>query len=214
MKTKRIAMKLAVLSVLAGAALMSANATTINLYVDPNQPFVKPPGANYLNVLGAANPGAPASDADDVKYVNGILGLGLGGTGTVGADTIYRSYNNFGTLGAASAFAGSTGDNSGNHLTITLLAGCSYLCAKYDGPNGGTEVWYVGNLAAGTMLVLPANAFGSGDNQYGLSGTVQLIGTPSTQTVPDGASTMMLLGLAGLGTAAFVRRFKVQAQKA
>jgi hypothetical protein len=212
MKTQKIAMKLVILGALAGAAVMSANATTVNLYVDPNQPFVNPSGANYLNVLGAANPGAPANDASDVAYVDGILGLALGGKGGYGADTLYRSYNSFSTLGFAAAYSGSTGDNDGNHLTITLLAGCSYLCGKYDGPNGGTEVWYVGNLVAGTMVVLPAFGFGAGDNQYGLSGTVQLMGMPSSPPVPDGASSMMLLGLAGLGTAVFVRRFKVQAQ--
>lgn len=210
MKALTLTKSLAVLSAIACMALPSAHATTvtIGLTVDPNLP----PGTTPY-VLGAANPGAPASDAWDAAYVSGILGLSLGGAGTVGADAIYRSLNTFSGLSSYAAVDTAAGaDGSGTQTSITLLSGVSYLVAKYDGQNGGSEVWYVGGLlslyAGDTVVVdIPANAFGNQNGQYGLSGSAQLLGASTPPPpVPDGGSTLMLLGVAGLGLFAFVRK--------
>ena len=73
----------------------------------------------------------------------------------------------------------------------------TYLLAKYDGPNYGTEVWYVGDLSG--LITIPATAGG-----YGLSGWM-LFG-PGVSGVPDGGTTAMLLG-AALGALGMARRF-------
>jgi len=186
----------------AGACLLvaaSGFATTINLTVDPNLP----PGTTAY-VLGAVNPGAPASDANVVQYVNGILGLGLGGSAIVNGNTVYRSGNTFSGLPGSVSAVGAV-DGSQSQLTFTMLAGYAFLSAKYDGQNGGTEVWYIGNIPVGTTIVIPSSAFGSGNSQYGLSGTVMFTGG---SRVPDGGTTALLLGSALSGLAMIRRCFK------
>src|SRR5437762_12031272 len=78
------------------------------------------------------------------------------------------------------------GHVNGTSTSIDLGAGGTYLYlfAKYDGPNYGSEVWYVGDLSG--IITIPATAGG-----YGLSGWT-LFG--SAGSVPDGGTTAMLLG--------------------
>jgi hypothetical protein len=90
------------------------------------------------------------------------------------------------------------GHVNGTSTSINLGAGGTYLYlfAKYDGPNYGSEVWYVGDLSG--VITIPATAGG-----YGLSGWT-LFG--SAGSVPDGGTTAMLLGTA-LGALGMARRF-------
>jgi hypothetical protein len=146
--------------------------------------------------LGFVDPGLPAGDANRTLFVNTMIGLGLGGSTHVVIgphdNLVTRSNNNFGPLPTAVFALNGTG------TTIDLGSGLySYLYAKYDGPNFGAEVWYVGNLTG--IITIPATGGG-----YGLSGWT-LFGPGGVQ-VPDGGATVMLLGaaLAALGIA---RRF-------
>jgi hypothetical protein len=182
-------------------ALTSARAVPIVLTVDPNFP----PGTTPY-VLGNVNPPEPASPADDVKYINAIIPLALGGSTTVAVpggkfDTVYRSENSFGSLPTATT----VGDMSGDTTDISLTTGFEYLVGKYDGPNGGLEVWDIASIAAGSTIDIPEDAFGRDDDQYGLSGW--WLFTPSTGEVPDGGSTAMLLGLGFLGLGLLGRYF-------
>jgi hypothetical protein len=190
MKTKNKARMAAAMMCGCFAFAAAANATIITLQVDPNLP----PGTTTA-VLGAVNPGTPANAASVVTYINGIIPLALGGSATVGSDTVYRSGNSLAALGAASLpTATLTGSgNEGSSDSFTISSGFTYLTGKYDGPNGGTEVWYIGNIAAGTTIDIPSNAFGKNNDQYGLS-TVYLFNP--TGSVPDSGSTWVLLGVA------------------
>ena len=115
-----------------------------------------------LQELGFVDPGLPAGDANRTLFVNTMIGLALNGSTHViigpHDNLITRSNNDFGTLPTA-VFA-----LNGNTTTIDLGTGLySYLYAKYDGPNFGAEVWYVGNLSG--IITIPATGGG-----YGLSG--------------------------------------------
>jgi len=170
-----------------------------------------PPGVTNLTIgdtheLGKVFHGEPSGDANRTVYVNAMIGLALGGSTHViypgaGHDNLVtRSNNNFGPLPTAVfAFNG-----PGPTTTINLGAGLySYLFAKYDGPNGGVEVWYVGNLSG--VIAIPSFGFGPpGTNKYGLSGWT-LFG-PGGGQVPDGGTTVMLLG-AALGALGVARRY-------
>jgi hypothetical protein len=106
--------------------------------------------------------------------------------------TYFRSGNSFSPLPAA-VWAG----NLGAVTDVDLgSGGYYYLFAKYDGPNYGSEVWYVGGLSG--VVTIPATG-----GRYDLSG-VTLFNTGTS--VPDGGMTLLLLGtaLTGLGAA---RRF-------
>ncbi len=138
--------------------------------------------------LGFVNFGIPASDADRVAYVNHLIGMSLGSNDTGLGQTFFRSNNSFSPLNTA------VWASNGTSTTINLgTTGYEYLLAKYDGPNYGSEVWYIGGLTG--SITIPATA---GTQGYGLSGWT-LFTPAQTPSVPDGGSTVAFLGLALVG---------------
>jgi hypothetical protein len=121
--------------------------------------------------------------------------MALGAKGKADGQSYTRSNNAFGALPQAAW----DGHLSGTGATINLGAGglYTYLFAKYDGPNYGSEVWYVGNLSG--VITVPATAGG-----VDLSGWTLFRGEGGQ--VPDGGTTVMLLG-AALGALGIARRY-------
>ena len=155
------------------------------------------PSARALTIgdaheLGFVNFGIPSGDADRTTYVNHLVGMALGTSDKADGQTYLRSNNAFSPLPTA------VWASNGTSTTINLGSGLyTYLFAKYDGPNYGSEVWYVGDLSGN--ITIPATAGG-----YGLSGWT-LFG-PGTPGVPDGGTTAMLLG-AALSALGIARRY-------
>jgi VPDSG-CTERM motif len=145
--------------------------------------------------LGFVNYGIPAGDQDRLNYVNHLIGMALGGSDKADGQTYFRSKNAFSQLPQA-VLAGSL---QGKTTTINLGAGglYTYLVAKYDGQNYGTEVWYVGDLSG--TITIPAAA-----GRYDLSGW--MLFRSGVPTVPDGGTTAMLLG-AALSVLGIARRY-------
>ena len=147
------------------------------------------------HVVGTISPGAPADPADVATYINFMIGLAPGGSGTFSGQTITRSTNTFGSLPKVSAVGSVSG--TGTTINLNLLGTFTYLFAKYDGQNDNSVVWKIAGLTG--VITIPA--FGPGG--YGLSGWI-LFGP--TGFVPDGGTTVMLLG-AALGALGMARRF-------
>ncbi len=162
-------------------------------------PHAMPPSISLAigdgHELGFVNFGIPSGDADRLNYVNHLIGMALGSEDDAFGQHFTRSNNAFGQLPQAVL----AGHVNGTSTSINLGAGglYTYLFAKYDGPNYGSEVWYVGDLSG--IIEIPATAGG-----YGLSGWT-LFGT-GVPGVPEGGITAMLLGTA-LGTLGLARRF-------
>ena len=162
-------------------------------------PHAMPPSISLAigdgHELGFVNFGIPSGDADRLNYVNHLIGMALGSQDDAFGQHFTRSNNAFGQLPQAVL----AGHVNGTSTSINLGAGglYTYLFAKYDGPNYGSEVWYVGDLSG--IIEIPATAGG-----YGLSGWT-LFGT-GVPGVPDGGITAMLLGTA-LGALGLARRF-------
>ena len=161
--------------------------------------FAFNPNASALTIgddheLGFVEFGIPSGDQDRLDYVNHLIGMGLGTQNDFQGQHFTRSNNDFGPLAPAVL----TGMVNGTSTSIDLGAGGTYLYlfAKYDGPNYGSEVWYVGDLSG--IITIPDSAGG-----YGLSGW-SLFGTAGS--VPDGGTTVMLLG-AALGALGMARRY-------
>jgi hypothetical protein len=103
--------------------------------------------------MGYINDGIPSGDASAAGYLT-ILGDMAPSTGPTQipagtGETYTRSsnslcYNPTPALGCPDATT--TGIVGGNTTSVNLGTGFLYLLAKYDGPNWGTEVWYVGGL--------------------------------------------------------------------
>lgn len=139
--------------------------------------------------LGYVQYGIPSGDADRTNYVNHLLGMSLGTTDSSLGQTFTRSNNNFGSLPTA------VWALNGTSTSINIGSGSySYLFAKYDGPNYGSEVWYIGNLSG--TITIPATG-GTAQHQYGLSGWT-LFG-PGTSTPEPASLALLSAGLIGLG---------------
>jgi hypothetical protein len=82
-------------------------------------------------------------------------------------------------------------DDSGSNVVDLGTGGFTYLLGKYDGPQGGDEVWYVQGLTG--IQTIPLTGFGN----LGLSHWSLFTG--GGVTVPDGGSAVALLGLALTG---------------
>ena len=137
------------------------------------------PSARALTIgdaheLGFVNFGIPSGDADRTTYVNHLVGMALGTSDKADGQTYLRSNNTFSPLPTA------VWASNGTSTTINLGSGLyTYLFAKYDGPNYGSEVWYVGDLSGN--ITIPATAGG-----YALSGwTLFGPGTPGVPTVEN-----------------------------
>jgi hypothetical protein len=160
--------------------------------------FAFNPNAHALTIgdqheLGFVNFGIPSGDEDRTAYVNHLIGMGLGTSDTFMNNSFTRSNNNFGPLSTAVWAANGTSTS----INLGAVGTYTYLFAKYDGPNYGSEVWYVGDLSG--VITIPATAGG-----YGLSGWTLF--TAGGQGVPDGGTTVMLLG-AALSALGMARRY-------
>ena len=150
--------------------------------------------------LGFVNFGIPSSEQDRANYTNHLIGMALGTQDDAMGQHFTRSNHSFGPLPTAVVVTPTvTTPNPTALISINLGAGglYTYLFAKYDGPNYGSEVWYVGDLSG--TITIPGFA-----GRYGLSGYT-LFG-PGTPGVPDGGTTAMLLGM-GFGALGMARRF-------
>jgi hypothetical protein len=157
----------------------------------------------------------------DADMTNALLALGLGAQDTSDPAHIYsRSFNNFGSLPAATITGAvpTTGILDGTTpVTVNLGTGYQYLVVAYDGPNGSAAVFNVAGLTGTVDLyryakrevvngVVTGNLIGSntaGQGFYLMTGWTLLNPTGS---VPDGGTTVMLLG-AAFGALTMTRRF-------
>lgn len=172
--------------------------------------------SQYL--LGTVIPGTQGGGgqaARDAAMTNALLALGLGGQTTIDGGLYSRSFNNFGSLPAATAAGAVLGTNIAEGttpVTVNLGTGFQYLVAAYDGPNGGVAVFNVGGLTGTVDLYRYAkplangNLLGSNTAQQGYYKMTGWTLLNPTGAVPDGGTTVMLLG-AALGGLGMVRRF-------
>lgn len=177
-----------VCAVAVGLGAVSAQAITLNTTTNI---------AGQAVYLGEILPGIPPSLENQEIWLNALLGLGIGGSTTIGDETINRSLFACPSC-AAPAFGGfKTDDLSATNNTIDLT-GWDFVIAKYGGGQtaGNSLVWWV-NLS-GEHQVL-----GNYDGKD-LSNVSRWKGT----SVPDGGTTLMLLGGALLGLETLRRRFR------
>ena len=176
-------------------------------------------GNSSQSLVGTVLPGTQGNGGQaqrDADMTNALLALGLGAQSQVPGNPLYsRSFNNFGTLPAATATGAVLGTNIADGttaVTVNLLGGFQYLVAAYDGPNGGVAVFNVGGLTGSVDLYRYAkplangNLVGSNTAQQGFYKMTGWTLLNPTGGVPDGGTTVMLLG-AALGSLGMARRF-------
>lgn len=208
------------LALFASLAVMSFNANAVTLNVgltDPNALGTVIPG-NYMGPGG----GQLNDDSNDVATV---LGLSPSTSITIGNNTFTRSANPFSSTPAVTTsgalYYGSGGNAplvlNGNYVQITLTVGYTYLVAKWDGMNSGAEVWDIANLSAGTVIDIPydvnvINGQLVPSDKYALTSWTLLDQTQPNggggPLVPDGGSTIIMVGSALTGLAFIGRRIR------
>jgi hypothetical protein len=154
------------------------------------------------HVVGTVSPAAPADPGSQSDYINFLITMATNTSathdfgGSEGTQTLYRTTNTFGSLPTASATGAVSG--TGTTINLTSLGTFTYLFAKYDGQNDNSVVWNISGLTG--ILTIPQN----GPLGYGLSGWILF--NQTAPGVPDGGTTVMLLG-AALGALGMARRF-------
>jgi len=180
-------------------ALLSAAICAVMLAFTQNANAVTNLTIGDGHELGFVSFGIPSSEQDRANYTNHLIGMALGTEDDALGQHYARSNNSFSPLPTAVVVTPTvTTPNPPSLVSINIGSGLyTYLFAKYDGPNYGSEVWYIGDLSG--TITIPGFA-----GQYALSGYT-LFG-PGGQGVPDGGTTAMLLG-AALGALGIARRF-------
>jgi len=153
------------------------------------------------STLGYVFLGIPSGDSERLSYVNHLAGMAPGTLDSFSGQIFIRTLNNPGPgfpnypNAAPPALSG-----SGTIIKLGTTAGISdYLFAKYDGPNQGSVVWFVGDLSGN--VTIPGSWTG-----LGLSRWTLFKEEGGGGNVPDSSSTVMLLGTALTGLGA-VRRY-------
>lgn len=184
---KKILLRLLLVGCLATALSARLSAVTILAFGNAD------PYAVGFVVDGVGNP------AEQAAFVNILVGLPANTTNFLsGGDTYWRT-DNFGALPTTSNTGSLKQDNA--NTTFDLGAsGFTYLIGKYDAENAGMYVWYVAGLTG--IVTMPANSSGFNGGQ-GLSHSIAY--GPGT-SVPDGGSTIALLGGALVLLAGICRR--------
>lgn len=154
-------------------------------------------------MVGTIRSGEPANPEYEADYANWLLGLASNVETThdfgspEGSHTFKTS-----SVDYDSAVALSNGQQSGG----LSGSGWDWVLAKYDGPNGGDVLWYVG----GAAFTLPSDSEGLWENTagegYGLS---HWTGFGGSTSVPDGGMTAILLGLGLAAIAAVASRRQI-----
>jgi VPDSG-CTERM motif len=153
--------------------------------------------------LGLINYGISSGDAQRTSYVNELVTLAPGTTGFYDAgtgQTYNRSLSNWGgpyPFYPTAVFGSNSSGNPSTNIDLST-GGYQYLFAKYDGQSYGAEVWDLSGLTG--TITIPEFALPDGHCQ--LSGWTLYTGTPQ---VPDGGSTVLLLG-AALSAIGLLRR--------
>ncbi len=165
-------------------------------------------GYNDLYSIGSIEKGTPDSDAAQVFVLNILLDLSAGNDQVVptpsgappGANSSY-TFDRTGNFQPGTTYPNAVVDDavSGDATagTIDLDGGFLYLLAKYGNKkvpgtsNPAFYVWYVGGL--------------SGDVSIPTSGLSHLTAYNPSTSVPDGGTTLLLLGT-GLSALGLARR--------
>jgi hypothetical protein len=188
---KKILSRLLLIGCLATALSARLNAASIPLAFGNADPY-----AVGFVVDGVGNPDVQAS------YVNILVGLAANTTNLqvpIPGGEFYTRTDNFGALPQTSDTGALKQDNANTTFDLGV-GGFTYLIGKYDAENAGMYVWYVAGLTG--TVTMPANSAGFNGDQ-GLSHSIAY--GPGA-TVPDGGSTIALLGGALMLLAGVYRR--------
>ena len=151
---------------------VAAAALAVTSLVVASRAMADPLTSDSPEYMGYYDNPEPASAADEAGYINFLAGLAPGTSDTEdaspppGSIRTYNRSNNalcYPTCTAAVA-GGAVKDESGSG-DVNLDGDWLYLIGKYDGPSGGSMVWYVADLDG--MWDIPTS--GPEDLTFGLS---------------------------------------------
>ena len=176
---------------------------------------------NSPYLLGTVVPGQlspPGQVARDVGMTNFLRGMGYHTQTTSNGSLYSRTTLPGGPLATATGAVPVSGLSGTGSVTINLsqFGTFQYLVAAYDGPNGGAAVWNIAGLT-GTITIygyakpemvnghFTGNLLGSNVAEQGYFRITSFTLLNPTG-VPDGGTTIMLLG-AALGALGVARRY-------
>lgn len=177
-----------------GLTATSAVAAEIQLVVG------SPPSYNTNYYVGAIDDVAHG-ESQELAFVGNLISVGSGQSETIGGILYDRTGSTLTTLPSVEAVRGKndslTLSDTSDVFAWTLNdTGTLYILAKYDEAAGGTLV-FLATITAGDTVYVP-DSFGGHDLSH-----LSVLGR-----VPDGGTTLMLLGGALVGLGALRRKFR------
>ena len=146
----------------------------------------------------------PADPVSETHYANVIVGMALNSTfDDVFSGMPHHYIRKNTSCGTCPAAVFNSKDETGGNTIDLGTGGFTYVLGKYDGPNGGSEVWNVQGMTG--IITIPLKGFGPNNDKYGLSHWTLFGGG---NQVPDSGSTVALLGAALAGLEVVRRKFR------
>lgn len=148
---------------------------------------------NLVGIAYGVTGSGQGSDPFKFEVAQDLLNLGANQDVTMSVSSTSTEFITFGTdyngtVITSSSASGGAGDAVGS--------GWDYVIAKYDGPNAGYIMFYLGGEAA-ILPQYPANFWTEKPEQYGISGWTAFNATvvPEPSTVVAGALLLIPLGV-------------------
>jgi hypothetical protein len=149
--------------------------------------------------VGSIDDGVPSSVSLEAGYINYLITLAAGATDTRLPPSTGETYNREESILSGplpTAVVAGAFKNENPTSTAIDVSGFTYILAKYNATKAGSLVWLI--YGAGTTVDLPTSY-----NDQALGHYTLFNATP----VPDGGTTLILLGGALVGLGALRRRF-------
>jgi hypothetical protein len=164
--------------------ILSALALAVAGFLAPAQALT----IGDANYLGSASPGLPSGEGNEEDYIDQLVSMAINTTfgtspGSTGDNYFVRSGNAFANLPAADFI-----DKPAFPNYEVSVTGFVYLLAKFGKAKDAqiSHIWYVGNLSGNVSV--PSGTSSTANN-------LSHVSRFNRTSVPDGASTLALLGL-------------------
>jgi hypothetical protein len=159
-------------------------------------------------VVGTIDAGTQnSSTVDETAWANYLLSMGALSTTTIDSPNDTNSATEIyttGTIDYSGTLSGAVQSAAGAYI---VPSGYDYVLAKYDGQNAGYVLFYLGGQSA-TLPLYSYNIWGSATDPSYLISHYTTFNCTNCTSVPDGGSTVTLLGSALFAFGMLARKFR------
>jgi VPDSG-CTERM motif len=160
-------------------------------------------------VVGTVEAGTQSSNTtNEAAWANYLLSLGANQTTTADAPGDTNSATENYQTGPTDYNGTVSGGVQGATGDYTVSGNYDYVLVKYDGQNAGYVLFNMADWGSSTLPQYSYTIWGANDEQYQISHYTGFCSTGTCSSVPDGGSTVALLGSALFAFGMLARRLR------